>query len=123
MEVSAFYPAHAEAWADAAAWFDATSEAADKVDEDALAWARKTWQPAPPPIRPRTGSLLDAIRLAPHRYRGLVFFFEQNPMDEADANAYRKVSLADEPVEGDVEAIIGCKTDDMFTGLSPREFE
>ena len=42
-------------------WFDELYRPATRVDDDALARARKSWQPPPPAIDVRPSSLLDAV--------------------------------------------------------------
>lgn len=121
VEIGTYHPVESDLWRAARKWFDALYKPAPLVDDDALARARTAWRPPPPTIDMRPGSLLDAVRLNPGRFRKLGFFLEKIPLTEPDARIERAASKAVAKSRKERAIIDTCRTNDMFTGLTDAE--
>ncbi|MEN2749502.1 phospholipase D family protein [Sphingomonas sp. T9W2] len=121
VELGAYHPPGADMWQAARTWFDDLYRPAARVDDDALARARMSWRPPPPALDARPGSLLDAVRLHPDRYRALGFFLEKIPLTEPEARTERAASMAVARSRRERDLIAACSVHDMFTGLTEAE--
>lgn len=122
-EAGAFYSPDSDAWATASKWFNARFRIASQVDDAAVDWARKSWRTPPPRIVPKPNSILDAIRLAPDRYRDLAIFFEKVSVTAEEAREYRTASRRTAAIAADIATIDGCGDNDIFSGLRPQQVE
>lgn len=121
-EAGIFHATSSPAWERAAAWFETVHGAADKVDEQALDWARRAYRPprmgasrAPVP-----GSLLDAVRLDPERFSGAGFVFTSSAStkDEVDGAKASAKRLGGTIANREIEA---WPRGDIFTGWSAEQ--
>lgn len=121
IELGTYHSPSTPVWSAARAWFKIAYRDALKVDDDALTRARLAWRAPPPSFESRSGSLLDAVRLSPDRYRGLGFYFEKIALNEDEACEHRAASVGSANTKHDKTVIRNCRTSNIFTGLSERE--
>lgn len=79
-------------WEAAAGWFETLCDRSDEIGDDEIEWARRAYRPPAGGMSrpPATGSLLDAVRLAPERFAGAGFVFTSVASDDDEIAAARK---------------------------------
>jgi hypothetical protein len=121
-EAGTFHPAGSPAWRQALEWFDECFSDAGTVGRDQITLAELLYRPGPAknlPELPRSGSLLDIVRIASDRFVGVGFAFSGTVATPEEKKAVRRAVLTSG--EHEPEVINDLKDDNTFHNWNRKD--
>lgn len=125
-EAGVFHPPGAQAWQDAAAWFEELflDQSSQQVDEAALAMARERFRPhALPRAAIRPSSLLDRVKARPEDFAGIGFVFTNKRLNGDELEAVLKEVAKERKGRTSAKYFVERWSDGCFTGWNEKDLK